>query len=87
MAVLIYQALRERAGNGRRVPVPALLALVATALVGWLDEGIQSLIPNRVYDNFDVFSNAVAAAIGIVTTTAIAGVNTALARWAARKQP
>lgn len=87
VAVLIYQALRERAGNGRRVPVPALLALVATTLVGWLDEGIQSLIPNRVYDNFDVFSNAVAAAIGIVTSTAIAGVNTALARWAARKQP
>ena len=54
VAVLIYQALSERAGNGRRVRAPALLALVATILLGWLDEGLQALIPNRVYDNFDV---------------------------------
>ena len=66
VAVLIYQALGERARNGRRVPAPAVLALVATALLGWLDEGIQSLLPNRVYDNFDVFSNALAALIAIV---------------------
>ena len=56
VAVLIYQALSERPQNGRRVPVPALLALVVTALLGWLDEGIQALLPNRVYDNSTVLS-------------------------------
>ncbi len=75
VAVLIYQALRERAGNGRRVPAPAVLALVATVALGWLDEGLQALIPNRVYDNFDVVRNSVAAMIGIAGTVAVGWVN------------
>ena len=81
VSVLIYQALRERAENVRRVPVPALFALVLTVLVGWLDEGIQAVLPNRVYDNFDVFSNAVAATIGIVTSVVVGWVNAAVDRW------
>ena len=40
-------------------PAPAALALVVTALLGWVDEGIQGLLPNRVYDWLDVASNAV----------------------------
>ena len=80
VALLIHQALAERARNGRRVPVPAVLAVVATALLGWLDEGIQSLVPNRVYDNFDVFSNALAAVLAIVPSVIIAWVTAALAR-------
>ena len=75
VAVLIYQALRERARGGHRVRVPALLALVATALLGWLDEGIQALLPNRVYDDFDVLSNAIAALIGIVGSVVVGWVN------------
>ncbi len=81
VAVLIYQALRERSENGGRVRVPALLALVVTVLIGWLDEGIQAVLPNRVYDNFDVFSNFVAATIGIVTSVVVGWVNGALDRW------
>jgi len=75
VAVLIYQALRERAGNGRRVPAPAVLALVVTVGLGWLDEGLQALIPNRVYDNFDVVRNTVAAAIGIAGSVVVGWVN------------
>ena len=85
VAVLIYQALRERSQNGRRVPVPAAFALVLTVLLGWLDEGIQALVPNRVYDRFDVLSNAIAATIGIVTSWVIALLNAALARWGASR--
>ena len=85
VAVLIYQALRERSENGRRVPVPAVLALVVTVVVGWLDEGIQAVLPNRVYDNFDVFSNFVAATIGIVTSVVVGWVNAALDRRRANK--
>ncbi|MDE2752303.1 MAG: VanZ family protein [Gemmatimonadota bacterium] len=80
VAVLIYQALSERAQNGRRVPAPAVLALVAAALLGWLDEGIQALIPNRVYDNFDVVRNSVAAAIGIAGSVVVGWVNARLPR-------
>ncbi len=81
VAALIYQALRERVRNGSRVRLPALLALALTVLVGWLDEGIQALLPNRVYDNFDVLSNAIAAVIGIVGSAVTAGVNGAWERW------
>lgn len=80
VAVLIYQALWERAQNGRRVPAPAILALVATALLGWVDEGIQALLPNRVYDNFDVLSNAIAALIAIVAHLLVARASNAVAR-------
>ena len=80
VAVLIYRALRERARNGGGVRAPALLALVVTALLGWLDEGIQALLPNRVYDNFDVLSNAIAALIGIAGSVVVGRVNAALDR-------
>ncbi len=61
VAALVHEALLERRENGRRVPVPALLALAIAALFGWLDEGIQAVLPNRVYDIRDVFFNTVAA--------------------------
>lgn len=75
VAVLIYQALSERARNGRRVPVPALIALVLTVALGWIDEGIQAVLPNRVYDNFDVVRNTVAAVIGIAGSVVVGWVN------------
>ncbi len=65
VALLIHHALAERRRNGRRVPVPALTALVATTLLGWLDEGVQALIPSRTYDLVDVGFNAIAAAMAI----------------------
>ncbi len=65
---LIYQALLERRRNGRRVPTPAILAVVSTALLGWLDEGIQALLPSRVYDIADVGVNALAGLMAVVTT-------------------
>lgn len=61
VAALVHEALLERRQNGRRVPAPALLAWIVSVLLGWLDEGIQSLLPNRVYDNMDVLFNALAA--------------------------
>lgn len=68
VAMLIDQALTERRRNGRRVPVPPLLALVATAGLGWIDEGIQAFLPNRVYDLVDVGQNAGFALLAIVSS-------------------
>ncbi len=63
VAALVHEALLERRENGRRVPLPAILALAISIGLGWLDEGIQSLLPNRVYDLMDVLFNALAATI------------------------
>ena len=54
VAALVHEALLERRDNGRRLPAPALLALIISILLGWLDEGLQSLLPNRVFDPVDV---------------------------------
>ena len=75
VAVLIYRALCERADNGRRVVAPALVALVLTVLLGWLDEGIQALLPNRDYAVEDAVTNAVAAVIGIAGSALVARAN------------
>jgi hypothetical protein len=67
VAILIYHALLERRRNGRRVPLPALFAVLATALLGWVDEAIQYFLPNRVYDLVDVGLNA---AFGLMAVAA-----------------
>ena len=72
LAVLVHHALTERARNGRRVPVPAVLTVAATALLGWLDEGIQALLPNRVYDIRDVGVNALAGLTAIAASLVFA---------------
>lgn len=76
VALLIYEALTERASNGRRVPVPALLAIGATALLGVLDEVIQAVLPSRVFDPLDMLFNVLAAVMAILASVAL--------RWARR---
>lgn len=66
VAVLIYEALTERRSQGRRVPVPALLAILGTSLVGVLDECIQLFLPSRVFDPTDMLFNALAAIMAVL---------------------
>lgn len=63
VATLIYQALVERNRHGNGLPLPALQAVALTGLLGWVDEGIQAVLPNRVYDLRDVGFNLLAAII------------------------
>ena len=79
VAILIYQALTERLRHDRRVLVPAALAVALTALLGWLDEGIQALLPNRVYDLRDVGFNALAGLMAIGASLVLARAR----RWVA----
>ena len=43
-----------------------------TALLSWLDEGIQASLPNRVYDVRDVGFNALAGLVAIAASLALA---------------
>lgn len=44
--------------------VPLVRSALAVGAVGWLDEGIQYLLPSRVYDLNDVVLNAIAGTLG-----------------------
>lgn len=67
---LFYAALderRRRLGPGgwlRRLPM--LSAAVLTLALGWGDEGLQHLLPNRYYDLRDVAFNGVAGALAVI---------------------
>ncbi len=72
VAVFIYEALLERAAQGRRVPVPWFLAILATSLLGTIDEGIQWFLPSRVFEFQDIFFNVLAAVMAVVASAALA---------------
>lgn len=74
VSVLIFQALIERGRQGRQIPVPTVLAVVITSLLGWLDEGIQALLPNRYYDLRDVGFNTLAALMAVLLSFILARV-------------
>lgn len=74
VAVFIYEALLERASQGRRVPIPALLAILATSLIGVIDECIQLLLPSRVFDPTDMFFNFLAALLGVGSSAGLSWV-------------
>ena len=56
--------------------VPALLAILATTLVGALDEGTQTILPSRVFDPVNMLFNLLAAVMAVTASAAL--------RWARR---
>jgi hypothetical protein len=67
LASFIYAALTERRRQGRRVSVPSVFAFLATSLIGVLDEGIQFLLPSRVFELQDIVFNVLAAGRAVIT--------------------
>ena len=65
VAVFIFEALTERLDNGRHVPVPWLVAIVLAAFLGCVDEGIQAILPTRVFDPVDIVTNVGAATLAV----------------------
>ena len=72
VASFIYEALKERAGQGSRMPVPSLLAVLATGVVGVVDEGIQLFLPTRVFDPVDMLFNTLAGMMAVLARVALA---------------
>ena len=72
VAAFIHEALAERASQGRPVAFYPVLAVLATAIIGVVDEFIQRFIPNRVFDPQDIFFNTMAGAIAVAAIAALA---------------
>ena len=80
----VHAALMERRNNKplpddlgslkRVVLAPWSLALVITMGAGWLDEGIQAILPNRYYDLRDVAFNFSAGILYLVAWSIVDGV-------------
>ena len=77
VAIFIYEALNERVRQGRQVPRPALLAIILASIIGIIDEGIQMILPQRVFDPTDMLFNVLAAVMAVSASVALA--------WAQRK--
>jgi len=71
VALFILEALRERKKNGLKVPLPPLLAIVVTTVIGTIDECIQVFIPIRVFDPIDIFFNFFAGFLAVSASTAL----------------
>ena len=66
VALLIFEALKERQKNGRPLPFPApLIAIATTSIFGTIDELIQLFLPNRVFDYRDILFNCIASLVAI----------------------
>ena len=71
VAVFIHEALKERSSQGRSVPMPAVIAVVAASVVGVIDECIQAFLPNRVFDTEDILFNVLAATMAVASSAAL----------------
>ena len=80
VAVLFYEALYEGVQRGRRTPVPAILAIILTTMVGAIDEWIQLFLPSRVFDWNDILFNFLAALMAVISMSLLAWAR----RWAIR---
>ena len=71
LSLIIHEALLERKRGGRRVPVPALLAIAATTLLGVLDECIQFFVPERTFDLFDIGFDLLASVLAVGSSASL----------------
>ena len=85
VGVFIHAALAERARQGRRVPLPPVIAVLATAALGVVDEGIQWFLPDRVFDPIDMLFNLLAGATSVAAVVALAWARRR--RWGRRGPP
>ena len=72
LAILIYEALKERQANGKKIKYPVLSAILLGGTVGLIDELVQIFIPFRVFDFVDIIFNYLACALGVIMSLGVA---------------
>jgi len=82
VGVFIHAALAERVRQGRRVPLPPVIAVLVTAALGVVDEGIQWFLPDRVFDPVDMLFNFLAGATSVAAVVVLAWAR----RWTLRRR-
>lgn len=85
LTIFIHKALVERAQHRQLVLAPALLALLVAFLIGVLDESIQIVLPNRVFDPQDILFNGIAATMAIGVSVLLSWVRKRIAQAKAEK--
>ncbi|MDE2662099.1 MAG: VanZ family protein [Gemmatimonadota bacterium] len=85
LALIIHEALVERMTHGKRVPVPAVLAIAMTTAVGVLDECIQFFVPSRTFDWFDIGFDLLASVLAVGSSVSIRWVRRWLGRFRWRR--
>ncbi len=74
IALLIYAALLERSAFGRNIFASSVVVVIATTILGLVDECLQLALPDRVFDVRDIFYDALAAAMAVMANASL--------RWA-----
>ena len=87
LALLVRLAIAE--SRGLRAPGAAVWHVDAWTLgvvtaIGWLDEAVQGILPNRIYDLRDVAFNALAAALALGAAASLRGVRSPLMKGTER---
>lgn len=82
LGVFIHEALAERVSQGRRVPLFPVVAILVTTALGVVDEGIQWLLPNRVFDPIDMLFNFLAGTTSVAAVVALGWAR----RWTLRRR-
>ncbi|WP_420464028.1 VanZ family protein [Candidatus Palauibacter sp.] len=81
LALIVHEALLERRGQGQRVPIPAVLAIVGTTLVGVGDECIQFFLPSRTFDWFDIGFDLLASVMAVGSSVTLRWVRRLIGSW------
>ncbi|MBB3764054.1 VanZ family protein [Sphingomicrobium lutaoense] len=71
VALLMREALRERAARGLTVATPEPLVFAAVLAVGIVDETFQWIMPHRSFDLRDIIVDAVAALLGLAISAGV----------------
>ncbi len=74
VALLIHAALLERSAHDQRIPAGFMIAIGITVTLGTIDELLQLLMPDRVFDVRDILFDALASVMAILSNSSL--------RWA-----
>ncbi len=66
LAVLVFEALSERAAHGKKVPFLPVVAILLASLVGLIDELLQLFMPSRHFDRNDILFNVLASLMTVL---------------------